>query len=344
MSDEPSPITVPAGIPALEAATERAPPEPAAGPDHHRHVRRRPHARGRGARGPRLVRRRQPAGADAHAPGRHADQRAGGCARAAARRRRSTSAAGSSSATSHRCSPGCASPASSTASCSSTRPTRCWCAASSRCAGRTRCRATGASSTASRRSARSSPTCASAPTRSSTPPSSTCTTSRARSGPSSPAAPRTRCAIYDRVVRVQVRHPAGRRPRGRRAVPVQPVLDHRAAAPDGPRRAGARLRARAARARSTFIDRYVDALEPVLAGYLNEEKRYVTIAVGCTGGKHRSVAVSEAIAARLRERGPASWPCRPATSARNDRAACASPPSSRSAVATACRRRCPRCA
>ncbi|MEZ0448388.1 RNase adapter RapZ [Cellulomonas sp. ICMP 17802] len=53
----------------------------------------------------------------------------------------------------------------------------------------------------------------------------------------------------------------------------------------------------------TFIERYVDALEPVLAGYLNEEKRYVTIAVGCTGGKHRSVAVSEAIAARLRERG-----------------------------------------
>jgi len=53
----------------------------------------------------------------------------------------------------------------------------------------------------------------------------------------------------------------------------------------------------------TFIERYVDALEPVLAGYLNEEKRYVTIAVGCTGGKHRSVAVSEAIASRLRERG-----------------------------------------
>ncbi|MCR6690083.1 RNase adapter RapZ [Cellulomonas sp.] len=53
----------------------------------------------------------------------------------------------------------------------------------------------------------------------------------------------------------------------------------------------------------TFIERYVSALEPVLAGYLNEEKRYVTIAVGCTGGKHRSVAVSEAIAARLREAG-----------------------------------------
>ncbi len=53
----------------------------------------------------------------------------------------------------------------------------------------------------------------------------------------------------------------------------------------------------------TFVDRYVDALEPVLAGYLHEEKRYATIAVGCTGGKHRSVAISEAIAARLRERG-----------------------------------------
>ena len=52
-----------------------------------------------------------------------------------------------------------------------------------------------------------------------------------------------------------------------------------------------------------FIDRYVNALEPVLAGYLGEEKRYVTIAVGCTGGKHRSVAISEAIAARLRAQG-----------------------------------------
>ncbi|UZN01534.1 RNase adapter RapZ [Cellulomonas sp. S1-8] len=53
----------------------------------------------------------------------------------------------------------------------------------------------------------------------------------------------------------------------------------------------------------TFVDRYVDALEPVLDGYLHEEKRYATIAVGCTGGKHRSVAISEAVGARLRERG-----------------------------------------
>ena len=52
-----------------------------------------------------------------------------------------------------------------------------------------------------------------------------------------------------------------------------------------------------------FVARYADALEPVLAGYLHEDKRYVTIAVGCTGGKHRSVALGEAVAAELRERG-----------------------------------------
>ncbi|MEY3846185.1 MAG: hypothetical protein RJA66_452 [Actinomycetota bacterium] len=48
-----------------------------------------------------------------------------------------------------------------------------------------------------------------------------------------------------------------------------------------------------------FITNYVAALQPVLAGYLRENKRYATIAVGCTGGKHRSVAVSRRIAAEL---------------------------------------------
>lgn len=52
-----------------------------------------------------------------------------------------------------------------------------------------------------------------------------------------------------------------------------------------------------------FVDRYVHALEPALAGYLREEKRYLTIAVGCTGGKHRSVAVGDQIADRLRALG-----------------------------------------
>jgi len=52
-----------------------------------------------------------------------------------------------------------------------------------------------------------------------------------------------------------------------------------------------------------FLDRYASALEPVIAGYTRENRRYATIAIGCTGGKHRSVAMSEALAARLREAG-----------------------------------------
>ncbi len=50
-----------------------------------------------------------------------------------------------------------------------------------------------------------------------------------------------------------------------------------------------------------FLDTYLRLLELTTAGYRREGKRYMTIAVGCTGGKHRSVAVSEALAARLRE-------------------------------------------
>ncbi|MCZ2402678.1 RNase adapter RapZ [Paenarthrobacter sp. Z7-10] len=48
-----------------------------------------------------------------------------------------------------------------------------------------------------------------------------------------------------------------------------------------------------------FVDRYVHALEPVLDGYRRENKHYATIAVGCTGGKHRSVAVASELAKRL---------------------------------------------
>nr|WP_129659518.1 RNase adapter RapZ [Kocuria sp. 36] len=48
-----------------------------------------------------------------------------------------------------------------------------------------------------------------------------------------------------------------------------------------------------------FVDLYVDSLTPVIDGYRTENKHYATIAIGCTGGKHRSVAVSEEIARRL---------------------------------------------
>ena len=48
-----------------------------------------------------------------------------------------------------------------------------------------------------------------------------------------------------------------------------------------------------------FLDRYSEFLKFVADGYIHEGKRYVTIAVGCTGGKHRSVAISAEIAKQL---------------------------------------------
>ena len=48
-----------------------------------------------------------------------------------------------------------------------------------------------------------------------------------------------------------------------------------------------------------FLDRYYDLLKLIGAGYQREGKRYLTLAVGCTGGKHRSVAISEELASRL---------------------------------------------
>jgi UPF0042 nucleotide-binding protein len=48
-----------------------------------------------------------------------------------------------------------------------------------------------------------------------------------------------------------------------------------------------------------FLRAYLQALEITLAGYDRSGKHYVTLAVGCTGGKHRSVAISEEIARRL---------------------------------------------
>ncbi|MDO8731225.1 MAG: RNase adapter RapZ [Actinomycetota bacterium] len=55
-----------------------------------------------------------------------------------------------------------------------------------------------------------------------------------------------------------------------------------------------------------FYELYVELLQVMRAGYLAEGKRYVTIAVGCTGGRHRSVASSEELARRLRQIGIAT--------------------------------------
>ena len=73
-----------------------------------------------------------------------------------------------------------------------------------------------------------------------------------------------------------------------------------------------------------FLDRYTEILAILVEGYQREGKRFMTLAVGCTGGKHRSVAIAEQLAARSRRcirptprvdmrRGPA---CRRATRSR----------------------------
>jgi UPF0042 nucleotide-binding protein len=52
-----------------------------------------------------------------------------------------------------------------------------------------------------------------------------------------------------------------------------------------------------------FLDRYTEILRIIGAGYTRERKRYLTLAVGCTGGKHRSVAMAEQLAKRLSDMG-----------------------------------------
>jgi UPF0042 nucleotide-binding protein len=46
----------------------------------------------------------------------------------------------------------------------------------------------------------------------------------------------------------------------------------------------------------------------MIPGYMQEGKKYLTISVGCTGGKHRSVAIAEEIAQQLEELDVAAYP------------------------------------
>lgn len=56
---------------------------------------------------------------------------------------------------------------------------------------------------------------------------------------------------------------------------------------------------------TAFLDRLDDLLANVLPAFEAEGRSYLTVAIGCTGGRHRSVAVAEEIARRFRERGVA---------------------------------------
>jgi len=53
----------------------------------------------------------------------------------------------------------------------------------------------------------------------------------------------------------------------------------------------------------TFMDRLESLLEVVVPGYVAEGKSYLTVAIGCTGGRHRSVVVSEELGKYFTERG-----------------------------------------
>ena len=55
-----------------------------------------------------------------------------------------------------------------------------------------------------------------------------------------------------------------------------------------------------------FLDTLEQLLSVVSVGYINEGKRFATIGIGCTGGKHRSTAMAEEFARRLRANGIAT--------------------------------------
>jgi UPF0042 nucleotide-binding protein len=50
---------------------------------------------------------------------------------------------------------------------------------------------------------------------------------------------------------------------------------------------------------SQFVQSYVSVINQMLPGYLREGKKYLTVAIGCTGGRHRSVSVAREIATQL---------------------------------------------
>ena len=81
------------------------------------------------------------------------------------------------------------------------------------------------------------------------------------------------------------------------------LLRPRIAAADGPRQAGDRLSRRAAPMVHQMIDDIGTFIAKWLPQFRDDNRSYLTVAIGCTGGQHRSVFIAETLAARFREQG-----------------------------------------
>lgn len=55
----------------------------------------------------------------------------------------------------------------------------------------------------------------------------------------------------------------------------------------------------AAQGVSEFLDSFISTIKSVIPGFVREGKKFITVGIGCTGGKHRSVAVTDELAKRL---------------------------------------------
>ena len=107
------------------------------------------------------------------------------------------------------------------------------------------------------------------------------------------------------LLRAQARPAARRRPGLRRALPAQPALRARPAPADRVRRAHRRLRRAATGAWSSSTSTSSRCWTTSLPQYVAEGKAHLVIAIGCTGGRHRSVVIAEHLAAHFRTRGDA---------------------------------------
>ena len=122
-----------------------------------------------------------------------------------------------------------------------------------------------------------------------------------RHRPARPEDASGKLAADDPHLRLQERPAARRRPRPRRPLPAQPALPRGPAAADRPRPRGVDY-VEAGDLASEFYGRLLPLLDFLLPAYVAEGKTHLTIAIGCTGGRHRSLTVADRIAEHLGDR------------------------------------------